>query len=150
MDCRIEEVFERHKKDYMGLLLLADEQENMIDKYLGRGRMFVMKQKGQTVAECVVTQEGEGVCEIKNLAVAPAFWRQGRGKAMIEYVWQNFKDCHTLYVGTGDVPSTMDFYKSCGFAEDHRIENFFTDNYREPMFEEGKQLVDMVVLVKLR
>ena len=150
MEYHVEEVFDGHKKDYIDLLLLADEREDMIDKYLGRGRMFVMKKEGQAVAECVVTQEGEGVCEIKNFAVALAFWRQGRGKAMVDFGWRHFEDCHTMYVGTGDVPSTMGFYKSCGFSEDHRIKNFFTDNYREPMFEDGKQLVDMVVLAKRR
>lgn len=29
------------KKDYMDLLLLADEQESMIDKYLERGEMVM-------------------------------------------------------------------------------------------------------------
>jgi len=28
------------KKDYLDLLLLADEQEDMIDRYLDAGRMF--------------------------------------------------------------------------------------------------------------
>ena len=30
------------KKEYIDLLLLADEQEDMIDKYLERGEMFVL------------------------------------------------------------------------------------------------------------
>jgi len=30
------------KKEYLGLLLLADEQENMVDRYLERGEMFVL------------------------------------------------------------------------------------------------------------
>ena len=31
-----------NKKQYLDLLLLADEQENMIDKYLERGSMFII------------------------------------------------------------------------------------------------------------
>ena len=30
------------KKEYIDLLLLADEQESMIDKYLEKGEMFVL------------------------------------------------------------------------------------------------------------
>ena len=30
-----------NKKEYIDLLLLADEQEDMIDKYLERGEMFL-------------------------------------------------------------------------------------------------------------
>ena len=30
------------KKEYLDLLLLADEQEDMIDRYLERGEMFIL------------------------------------------------------------------------------------------------------------
>ena len=55
------------KKRYLELLLLADEQEDMIDRYLDRGRMLVLDDSG-VKCECVVTDEGDGVLEIKNLA----------------------------------------------------------------------------------
>ncbi len=64
---RIVEVREK-KKEYLPLLLLADEQEDMIDRYLDRGRMYLLLDGG-VKAECVVTGEGDGVLEIKNLAV---------------------------------------------------------------------------------
>lgn len=51
-----------------------------------------------------------------------------------------------MIVGTGDVPSSVEFYKSCGFEYSHRIENFFTDNYDHQMFEDGVLLKDMVYL----
>ncbi len=31
-----------NKKQYLELLLLADEQESMIDRYLERGEMFIL------------------------------------------------------------------------------------------------------------
>ena len=34
-----------NRKEYLDLLLLADEQENMIDRYLDRGWMYVMKDR---------------------------------------------------------------------------------------------------------
>ena len=56
------------KKAYIDLLLLADEQENMIDKYLEHGEMFVLYENG-VKAECVVTKEENGIYELKNIAV---------------------------------------------------------------------------------
>ena len=137
------------KKAYLDLLLLADEQEDMIDKYLDRGEMFVLYDDN-VIAECVVTKEAEGVYELKNIAVSPAFQRQGYGKRLIEYVFSYYIDCKSMLVGTGDVPSSLGFYHSCGFCESHRIKNFFTDNYDHLMFEGGTQLVDMVYLKRAR
>lgn len=61
------------KKRFLPLLLLADEQESMIDRYLERGDLYVMYDKLLTepVAVAVVTDEGKGIRELKNLAVAP-------------------------------------------------------------------------------
>ncbi|MNP21088.1 putative N-acetyltransferase YvbK [compost metagenome] len=57
---------------------------------------------------------------------------------------------NTLYVGTGDVPFTLDFYKRCGFVDSHRVKDFFVDNYDHPIFEGGIQLRDMVYLKQSR
>lgn len=146
------EIIKTSKKKYLDLLLLADEQESMIDKYLEQGTMFALFDGAPDPrAICVVTDEGDGVCELKNLATAPQFQRKGYGKLLVDYVWEYYqKDCHTMLVGTGDSPLTIPFYEKCGFSESHRIKNFFTDNYDHPIFEAGKQLVDMVYLKKVK
>ena len=137
------------KKDYRDLLLLADEQENMIDKYLGHGEMFVLEDDGAK-AECVVTKEADGIYELKNIAVVPDCQRRGYGKMLIEFLFTYYTDCTTLLAGTGDSPDILNFYGRCGFKQSHRIKNFFTDNYDHPMFENGKQLIDMIYLKKER
>lgn len=137
------------KKEYIDLLLLADEQEDMIDRYLERGEMFVLEDSGDK-AECVVTKEGQGVYELKNIAVLPDYQRKGYGKRLVEFVVAHYPDCDVLLVGTGDCPSALSFYHNCGFTESHRLKNFFTDNYDHPMFEDGIQLVDMVYLKRER
>lgn len=70
-----------NKKQYLDLLLLADEQESMIDRYLERGDMFILIDNEEVKASCVVTEEGEGIYEIKSIAVYPKFQRQGYGKS---------------------------------------------------------------------
>ncbi len=72
------------KKQFLSLLLLADEQESMIDRYIDRGEMFVLDDGG-TKAVAVVTDEGNGCCELKNMAVAPECHRQGYGKALLSF-----------------------------------------------------------------
>lgn len=135
-----------NKKQYLDLLLLADEQESMIDRYLERGDMFALEDSG-VKAVCVITDEGNGVCELKNIAVTPGSQRQGYGKKLINYVLNHYSVMYTqMIVGTGDVPSAIGFYQSCGFVYSHRIENFFTDNYDHLMIEEGILLKDMVYL----
>lgn len=135
-----------NKKDYLGLLLLADEQEDMIDRYLDRCRMFVLDDDG-IKSECVVTDEGDGVLEIKNIATIPEYQGKGYGRALIDYILRSFKGQYdTLQVGTGDSPLTIPFYEKCGFVRSHIIPNFFTDNYDHPIVECGVQLTDMVYL----
>lgn len=136
----------KNKKQYIDLLLLADESESMIDHYLERGDMFVIDDEG-VKAVCVITDETEGVCELKNIAVVPEFHRQGYGKKLINHLVNHYSGQYSsMIVGTGDVPSAVGFYQSCGFEFSHRIANFFTDNYGHQMFEDGVLLKDMIYL----
>ena len=47
-----------NKRDYMDLLFLADEQEDMIEKYLDKGTMYVLEEDG-IKGECVVIDAGD-------------------------------------------------------------------------------------------
>lgn len=144
---RIYEVSE-DKKKYMDLLFLADEQEDMIEKYLEKGTMYILEDDG-IKGECVVTEEDKNILEIKNLAVVPECHRKGYGKALIEFVEEAYRGKYAiLQVGTGDSPLTIPFYEKCGFVCSHSVKNFFTDNYDHPIYEGGVQLKDMIYLRK--
>ena len=143
----ISEVTE-NKKQYLSLLLLADEQEDMIDRYLDRGTMYVLDDSG-VKAECVVTDEGSGVLEVKNLAVAPESQRKGYGRALLEYIADRYRESFfVLQAGTGDSPLTVPFYERCGFVRHHTVKNFFTEHYDHPILEAGVRLTDMIYLRK--
>ncbi len=152
-----------NKKDYLDLLLLADEQEDMIDRYLERGEMFILTEEpckadsagqktgtfdksSRALAECVVTKEGAGIYEIKNLATRPEHQKKGYARQLIQFLLTYYPDCNTMYVGTGDSPLTVPFYKRCGFTESHRLKNFITEHYDHPIYEGGQLLTDMVYL----
>ncbi len=137
-----------NKKRFLALLMSADEQEDMIDRYIDRGIMYVLDDKG-IAGECVVTDEGDGVLEIKNIAVKPDCQGKGYGKALIDFVADKYKGQYSvLQVGTGDSPLTVPFYEKCGFTRSHTVKNFFTDNYDHPIYEGGVQLTDMIYFKK--
>ena len=135
-----------NKKEYLDLLLLADEQEDMVDRYLDKGTMYVLEDNG-IKCECVVTDEGNGILEIKNIATAPEAQRKGYAKALMDFLIETYSGHYSvLQVGTGDSPMTIPFYEKCGFVRSHSLPNFFTDNYDHPIFECGVQLIDMIYL----
>ena len=76
---------EEQKLDFADLLLLADEQMDMVERYLHRGTMFALCDP-DVKCTCVVTQEGEGIFEIKNLATRPEEQRNGCSRSHVHYV----------------------------------------------------------------
>ena len=88
---KVEQVFSDRKR-FLDLLLLADEQEDMIDRYLERGDMFALYDEDKLRAVCVVTNEREGIYELKNIATCPDSQRKGYGKSLIEYLFHHYSD----------------------------------------------------------
>ena len=100
-----------NKKQYLDLLLLADEQEDMVDRYLDKGKMYVLDDIGAK-CECVITDEGNGILEIKNIATVPEYQGKGYARALIEFVINNYRGKYSiLQVGTGDSPLSIPFYE---------------------------------------
>lgn len=136
------------KKQFLDLLLLADESESMIDKYLERGELFALYD-GELKSVCVVTGESADTCELKNIATYEQWHGMGYGSKLIQYISAFYKAKYKIMlVGTGDVPWIIRFYEKNGFSPSHRLKNFFTDNHDHPMVEDVVLLVDMVYLKK--
>lgn len=134
-----------HKKAHLSLLLIGDEEEAMIDRYLTRGTLYVLFLEKKAAAVCVVAEEADAL-EVKNLAVAPERQRQGIGRALLRWVCGRYRNrCGTIRLGTGDASSARAFYRACGFVECGRIPDFFTKNYSRPLYEEGRLLRDMIL-----
>lgn len=138
------------KKRYMPLLLLGDEQEALVEGYLDRSELFVLEQDGGPAAVCAVTREGPGLYELQNIAVALAYRRQGIGRAMVNFVWTRYPDLRTLQLGTGDSPTTVNFYRALGFREFRRERDYFIERYDHPIYEDGKQLRDRICFQKTK
>lgn len=96
-----------NKKQFLDFLLLGDESESMIDHYLDRGDVFALYDD-DLKAVCVVTQEDNITCELKNIAVYEQFQGQGYGAALMGFITNHYKERYeTMILGTGDVPSIL-------------------------------------------
>jgi len=146
-------IIEQNKKDFLDILLLGDEEECMIDKYLECGTLFALYDDDLksvcVVTDCRKLSGDDGVYEIQNIATYTRFHRKGYASKLINFVFDYYKNaCKKIILGTGDVPSVLAFYEYCGFTISHRVDNFFIDNYKNPIIEDGILLVDKVYLEK--
>lgn len=145
---KIKKISDCEKINFMELLLLADEDVKMIEKYLYRGELFALYDDGLK-SVCVVSRESDDVCELKNIATYEKWNGKGYGSKLLEHIFSYYGGKYAaMLVGTGDIPWILQFYQKNGFKISHRIPNFFTDNYDHPMFDNDIQLVDMVYLCK--
>lgn len=143
----IKEIKDNRKK-FIDLLLLADEQESMIDKYINSGQMFALY-NDDLKSICIVVHKNFNTCELKNIATYSEYQKKGYGKHLINFICEYYKNKYSkIIVGTGDSPLTIPFYVNCGFKKSYIVKDFFIDNYNEPIIECGVQLVDMIYLSK--
>lgn len=134
-----------------GLLLLADETKKAIDRYLHKSLVYVMGDPGTIKAVYVLFPFDDTRIEIKNLAVATPFQNKGIGSFLLEdaYAKALKKGFREIIVGTPEVSEKLiSFYEKAGFVKYDRRINFYIENYTYPIFENGKQLVNMQMLKK--
>ena len=133
------------------LLLLADPSEEMVRGYLTRSELFGCFSGKACIAVAAVVSQGEGVCELKNLAVVPPRQRHGIGRLLLDYVCdccaENFR---VMEVGTGNSSiGNQHFYPSIGFHRFRTDRGFFLRNYPEPIEENGLLCTDLVKFRKV-
>ena len=139
-----------NKADFFDILLVGDEEKNMINKYIEQSTIFALYEKHILKSVCAVIKADNDTVEIKNLATYPQHQNKGYASRLVDFVCNKYKtEFKYLILGTGENDKTLSFYKKRGFKETHRLKNFFTDNYKHPIFENGKQLIDMIYLKKL-
>lgn len=133
------------KKRFLPLLLLADPEEAMIDRYLADGELWVWEEGDTVIGTAVVLEVDDTTCELKNLAVDEAWQGRGYGTALVRALAAHYSAHYQkMLVGTSD--DGVAFYKRLGFVEDHVVPGFFTKHYAHPIWENGRLCVDMTYL----
>ena len=108
--------------------------------------VYRMDDDGQAVGAATMQWRGDP-CEIVELAIAPERHGQGLGKQFVAWLVDEARrrGKHRLIVGTANSSiSNIAFYQRCGLRMDHIRQDYFW-YYREPHFEDGIQIRDMLV-----
>ncbi|NDV96219.1 GNAT family N-acetyltransferase [Dysgonomonas sp. 521] len=134
------------------LLLLADETVEGINTYLFDSDVYVVQIDDKAVGVfCLLPHDKEDV-EIVNIAVAEEFQNKGIGSRMLGEVekiagGENYK---RIILGTADCGfKQIRFYEKNGYSQYNVKKDYFLKKYPdEPIFENGIQLKDMVMLEK--
>ncbi len=129
------------------LLLDADPDERQVADHLAHGELYVARSRGAAAGAIVIRQTGEDTWEIMNCSVAHEYRRHGCGTALVLHALHIIRNKGARYaeLGTCDAsPGPMALYESCGFRISGVVKNHFTDNYPEPVWDNGVQCIDMI------
>lgn len=133
------------------LLLLADETNETIDRYINNSEIFVLEKKNNIIAIYVLQSKDKDCIEIKNIAVDEDYQGIGIGKFLLKDAEIRAKKggFKTMIIGTAEAAiKQLDLYQKIGFEIFDIRKNFFINNYPEPIYENGRLCKHMVMLKK--
>ena len=132
-----------NKEKYMDLLLEADPEKEVVEKYLQDGDLFVLTYKEEVACIAVITKVDDNICELKNIATARNYREQGYGKKMIKYLFDNYKQKYDKMI-VGTTENNIPFYVKQGFDKyEKTIKNYFIDNYDKEIIDGDLHCIDM-------
>lgn len=140
------------KEAPMDLLELADPSIDQVNKYLKRGRCFVLKLDLDVIVGVMVLQEiALHKLEIKNIAVSEQHQGLGFGKLMLNFAldYATKSGYQKLTIATGNSSiGQLALYQKVGFEIVDIVKDYFIRNYSEPIFENGIICKHQIVLEK--
>ena len=133
----------KNKEKYIDLLLEADPDREIVNKYIAHGDMYVIIKNNKVVCEVIITKVNNETCELKNIATVKECRGKGYAQKLIKYVFKKYKKIYkTMIVGTTE--NMIPFYVLNGFTRyHHTVKNFFSDNYKEKIWDGNMQCIDM-------
>lgn len=133
----------------MGLLLLADPSEQQMTKYLDSATVFIAERNQSIVGVCALSEISKASYEIHNIAVAEELHGKGIGTRLLRHAI-NFleqQQADSIIICTADTSVVqLHLYQEVGFKEVSRVKDYFLKHYPEPIFENGRQCRDRIVL----
>ena len=122
----------------------------MIDRYLEDGTLLRWRKKGTPAAVAVVAPAIGARANSRTLPLPPICAERALDAVMVEYLFAFYRGKYRkMYVGTADIPcGCKDFYQKLGFRYTHTVDGFFTENYPEPLYENGALIENMAHFVK--
>ena len=133
----------------MELLLLADPSVELVKEYISRGQCFVATHNDEVIGVIVLIRTRPKTIEIVNIAVCEEHQNKGIGKRLLLFAIDKAKEqnIRTIEIGTGNSSlSQLALYQKCGFRITGVDRDFFIKYYKEKIYENGIQVVDMIRL----
>lgn len=140
-----------HERIPFELLLDADPSPEVITTYLDSSEIYIALLENKIVGTFVLYPLDDHTVEIKNIAVDEKFQRKGIGKLLLKNAEQIAlsKGAKKIDIATSNASfEALSLYQKAGFDMDSLKKNFITDNYPEPLFDNGIQCRHMIVLTK--
>ena len=131
------------------LLLLADESEDSVADYIGRGTCYAVYDGDRIIGQYVLIHTRPFTAEVVNIAVVPDCQRQGIAMALLAHAAATARQAgfRLLEIGTGDSGiGQIALYERCGFVRCGIDEDYFRKHYPVPIFENGIECRHMVRL----
>lgn len=131
------------------LLLLADETKEAIDQYIFKSDIYLLHDGTEDIAVMALFKTSDTEIEIKNIAVIESYRSKGIGSILMKKAKEIARENHykTLTVGTSDTGfQQIRFYEKNGFIKTGIRKDFFIENYPFPIYENGLQMRDMILL----
>ncbi|MDN3694558.1 GNAT family N-acetyltransferase [Chryseobacterium tructae] len=131
------------------LLLLADETVEAINQYIFNCDIYLLHDGTENIAVMALYKNSDTELEIKNIAVIESYRSKGIGSILMNKAKEIARDHHykILSVGTSDTGfQQIRFYEKNGFKKTGIREDFFIKNYPSPIYENGIQMRDMIIL----
>lgn len=144
------EKVEGNREAFLPQLLLADESEVAVRKYLDKGTLYKINCGELLVGVALVIPQTDTTIELKNIAIVPKYQGKGIGKKILRQLTEECQKngYQTVLVGTAN--SSIDniaFYQKAGFRME-AIEKDFFSHYPEPIYENGIRALDMIFFTK--
>jgi len=133
------------------LLLDADPSREMVDRYLPVSDIYVGVSNRNIIGVYVLYPVNAETVEIKNIAVREDLQGKGIGTHLLAHAEEMARagGASTLIIGTSNASiAQLYLYQKTGFEMTELKKNFFIDNYKEPLYENGLQVKHMIMLSK--
>jgi len=131
------------------LLLLADPSEKLVKEYLRRSQCFIAINNDEVIGVIVLIRTRPETIEIVNVAVREDHHNKGIGKKLVLFAIDKAREQNmkTIEIGTGNCGwSQLALYQKCGFRITGVDRDFFIKHYKEKIYENGIQVMDMIRL----
>jgi len=131
------------------LLLDADPSRTRVEGYLTDSLTRIAKHADAVIGVYALARRDATTFELMNIAVADAYQGTGLGRRLLGHAigLAESKGARVIDAGTGNSSfRALRFYQRAGFRIVGVVPDFFTNNYPEPIVEDGIRCVDMVRL----